>query len=123
MKQTENAEALAVEVDQVVGRLKKMGSKSVRDGMSRFGIPNDNAFGVSVGRIQKLGKELGRNHEFALALWQTGVYEARMLAAFVDDPKLVTPAQMDRWCRDFDNWGIVDTVCFKLFDETPYAWK
>jgi len=91
--------------------------------MLRYGIPNENAFGVSVGKIQKLSKELGRNHELALALWETGFYEARMLAAFVDDPKLVTPAQMDRWCKDFDNWGIVDTVCFKLFDVTPHAWK
>ena len=109
--------------DNVVARLRKLGSKSVRDGMLRFGIPNDNAFGVPVGKIQKLGKELGRDHELALALWETGFYEARMLAAFVDDPKLVTPGQMDRWCKDFDNWGIVDTVCFKLFDQTPHAWK
>jgi 3-methyladenine DNA glycosylase AlkD len=109
--------------DEVLARLKKLGSKSVRDGMLRYGIPNANAFGVSVGKIQKLSKELGRNHELALALWETGFYEARMLAAFVDDPKLVTPAQMDRWCKDFDNWGIVDTVCFKLFDVTPHAWK
>src|ERR1043166_1825555 len=109
--------------DDVVTRLRKLGSKSVRDGMLRYGIPNENAFGISVGKIHKLGKELGRNHELALALWETGFYEARMLAAFVDDPKLVTCAQMDRWCKDFDNWGIVDTVCFKLFDVTPHAWK
>jgi 3-methyladenine DNA glycosylase AlkD len=30
---------------------------------------------------------------------------------------------MDRWCRDFDNWGICDTVCFALFDRTPHAWS
>jgi 3-methyladenine DNA glycosylase AlkD len=29
---------------------------------------------------------------------------------------------MDRWCRDFDNWAICDTLCFHLFDRTPYAW-
>ena len=44
------------------------------------------------------------------------------LTAFVDEPARVTPAQMDRWCRDFDNWGICDTLCFKLFDRTPHAW-
>ena len=46
-----------------------------------------------------------------------------MLAAYVDEPERVTPAQMDRWCRDFDNWGICDTVCFVLFDRTPHAWR
>ena len=45
-----------------------------------------------------------------------------MLASFVDEPARVTPAQMDRWCRDFDNWAICDTVCFHLFDRTPHAW-
>ena len=29
---------------------------------------------------------------------------------------------MDRWCRDFDNWAICDTLCFHLFDRTRYAW-
>ena len=46
-----------------------------------------------------------------------------MLTAFVADPSCVTPAQMDAWCRDFDNWGICDTLCFHLFDKTPHAWK
>jgi 3-methyladenine DNA glycosylase AlkD len=45
-----------------------------------------------------------------------------MLTSFVDQPARVTPAQMDRWCRDFDNWGICDTLCFNLFDRTPHAW-
>ncbi len=46
-----------------------------------------------------------------------------MLTSFVDEPALVTAAQMDRWCRDFDNWGICDTLCFNLFDRTPHAWS
>jgi 3-methyladenine DNA glycosylase AlkD len=46
-----------------------------------------------------------------------------MLAAFLDEPARVTPAQMDRWCRDFDNWAICDTVCFHLFDRTPHAFR
>jgi 3-methyladenine DNA glycosylase AlkD len=72
--------------------------------------------------MKALGKMLGRNHELAAALWETGVYEARMVCSFVADPALITPAQMDRWCRDFDNWGICDTMCFNLFDRTPHAW-
>ena len=30
---------------------------------------------------------------------------------------------MDRWCKDFDNWGIADTVCFALFDRTEHRWS
>jgi 3-methyladenine DNA glycosylase AlkD len=72
--------------------------------------------------MKALRKQLGRSHELASALWDTGCYEARMVASFVDDPAQVTPAQMDRWCKDFDNWAICDTVCFNLFNRTPHAW-
>jgi len=47
------------------------------------------------------------------------VYEARTVAAYVDEPARVTAAQMDRWRRDFGNWAICDTVCFVLSTATP----
>jgi 3-methyladenine DNA glycosylase AlkD len=114
---------ITTQANDVVAALKRVATKTTRDGMLRYAIPNDKAFGVSMSDIQKLAKTIGRNHELALALWETGWYEARMITAFIDEPDRVTKAQMDRWCREFDNWGICDTLCFKLFDRTPYAWS
>jgi len=99
------------------------GSKAVRDGMARFNIPAGNAFGVSMGKIHGLAKKLGKDHELSLALWETGQYEARLLAAYVGEPARVTGAQMDAWCKAFDSWAVVDTVCFALFDRSPHAWS
>jgi 3-methyladenine DNA glycosylase AlkD len=103
--------------------LKRKGSKAGRDGMARYAIPSDRAFGASMKDVQALAKALGRDHAFALSLWDTGFYEARALCAYVDEPARVTAAQMDRWCRDFDNWATCDTLCFALFDRTPHAWR
>jgi 3-methyladenine DNA glycosylase AlkD len=122
-KSTKKKPKNELDVDAVVAKLKRMGNKKTRDGMARYVIPSDKAFGVSVGQIRQLGKELGKNHELALALWETGWYEARMLTAFVDEPDKVTPAQMDRWCKEFDNWAICDTLCFHIWDRTPHAFK
>ncbi|HEX7123717.1 MAG TPA: DNA alkylation repair protein [Gemmatimonadaceae bacterium] len=102
--------------------LERRGTKRNRDGMARYGIVAPKVFGVSVADVRQQAKRLGRDHALALALWKTGWYEARMLAAFVDEPERVTPVQMDRWARAFDNWAITDTVCFHLFDRTPHAW-
>jgi 3-methyladenine DNA glycosylase AlkD len=112
-----------MKVQEVVATLRRMGRKSVRDGMARYAIPSDRAFGIPMGAMQKLAKKIGRDHALAEALWKTGWYEARTVAAFVEDPARVTPAQMDRWCRGFDSWAICDTVCFKLFDRTPHAFR
>ena len=102
--------------------LEKHSSKTTRDSMARYAIPSDHALGVAMRDIKALGKTLGRNHDLALALWDTGVYEARMLASFVGDPARLTSTQMDRWCREFDNWALCDALSFNLFDQTPHAW-
>lgn len=111
------------DVDSAIAWLTRHATRATRDGMARHGVPSDHALGVTMAQMKVLAKEIGRNHALAAALWSTGIYEARMTAALVDDPALVTSAQMDRWCRDFDNWGIVDTVCFALFDKTAPRWE
>jgi 3-methyladenine DNA glycosylase AlkD len=113
---------LRADITSALDWLKRRSSKAGRDAMTRYAIPSDNALGVAMSDIKTLGKMLGPNHRLAAALWDTSVYEARMLASFVDDPAQVTPAQMDRWCRDFDNWALCDALSFNLFDRTPHAW-
>ena len=110
------------QVQSALAWLKRHSKKSTRDGMARFAIPSDHAYGVAMKDIKAFGKTLGRDHALALALWDTGVYEARMLASFVGDPEQLTPAQMDRWCREFDNWAFCDAMSFNLFDRSPHAW-
>jgi 3-methyladenine DNA glycosylase AlkD len=111
------------QVQEALAALEKLSSKKVRDGYSRYGIVAPKSFGVSMAAIQQLSKRIGRDHDLAAGLWDTGWYEARTLTAFVGEPDRVTAAQMDQWARAFDNWAICDTLCFHLFDRTPHAWK
>jgi len=107
-------------VEAVLSTLRRLGDERIREEMGpRYGIrlaDPRKAFGIRMAAMQKVAKGLGRNHDLALALWETGWYEARTVAALIDDPARVTSAQLDRWCREFDNWAICDTACFKLFD-------
>ena len=120
MKRTTTSTTTAADV---IAWLEKHASKKHRDGMARYAIPSDNALGIPVGALKTYAKTLGRHHDLALALWDTGVYEARMLVAWVADPALVTSAQMDAWRADFDSWAISDHLCFHLFDRTPHAFR
>lgn len=112
-----------VDVGQVLAMLRREANPSHREGLGRFGIPDKHALGVPMARIQAIGKRIGRQHALAPVLWDTGVYEARLLVAFVSEPAQLGAMQMDRWCREFDNWAICDTLCFHLFDRTPHAWS
>ncbi len=114
---------------EVLAWLERKGSRRAADGMARYGIETRlRVLGVSVGTMQSLAKRLKREldaeerHALAAELWAAKCYEARILAPLVDDPALVTIAQMDSWARDFDSWAVVDTACFCLFDRSPLAW-
>lgn len=111
------------QVRDVLTWLERRGTRANREGMARYAIGADKAVGVSVGDLRELAKRIGCNHELALALWPTDVYEARMLTPFIADPARVTPALMNRWVKDFDSWAITDALCFHLFDKTPHAWQ
>jgi 3-methyladenine DNA glycosylase AlkD len=92
-------------------------------GMARFGISSQGTLGVPVYVIREIAKAHKRNHALALELWDSGIHEARILATIVDDSKLVTKAQMERWARDFDSWDVCDQACQNLFRYTPFAWE
>ena len=89
----------------------------------RYGIHAASALGVPMAAMKRIARDLGRDHALAAELWASAIYEARIVAALVDEPELVTLEQMDRWCADFDNWALCDTVCFSLFDRAPHAWS
>jgi 3-methyladenine DNA glycosylase AlkD len=112
----------ALRASAVLDRIAPLGSEEARAGMARYGIRTEDAFGVSIYELRKVAKELGRDHELALALWATGNHEARLLASMVDDPAQVTERQMEEWVAEFDSWDVCDQVTSNLFDKTPFAY-
>ena len=102
-------------------KLDAVADRSRLAGMARYGIQTDRALGVAVPDLRRLARSIGTDHALAADLWATEIHEARMLAAMVDDPALVTGTQMEVWVREFDSWDLCDQVCSNLFDRTSLA--
>ncbi len=107
--------------DVVVAYLRSIGTEENRSGMARFGINTASALGIGNSDLRPLARKLKKNHERSLRLWDSGIREARLIAAFTGEPKKVDIDQCRRWAADFDSWEIVDTVA-DLFAETPF-WR
>jgi len=109
--------------EEVIEKLKSLYSPENVKGMARYGInPKDN-LGISIYKLRAIAKEIGKDHELALQLWDSGIHDARLLAVFIEDPVRVTEEQMDSWAADFDSWDVCDQACTSLFDVTPLAWR
>lgn len=110
-------------LETIIARLKSQANPQNVKGMARYGICTTNTLGVPVPVLRELAKTNKRNHPLALDLWKSCIHEARILAAFVDDPQQVTERQMEEWALDFDSWDVCDQVCCHLFDRTPFAYE
>ena len=106
--------------------LKKLNSKAHPDqleGMSKFGMRGEKRLGVAVPELRKMAKEIGKVHMLALKLWKTGIPEAMILAAMVDNPDEVTEHQTEKWVKDIESWDVCDQLCMNLLEKLPFVLK
>jgi 3-methyladenine DNA glycosylase AlkD len=108
---------------RVLARLRELADPGRLPGIARYGIGGATVLGVTVAELRVLARELGRDHELALALWASGVHEARILASMVEEPARADRQQLDDWAAAFDSWDLCDQVCQNLVRHTPAAWS
>jgi 3-methyladenine DNA glycosylase AlkD len=109
-------------VDQALELLQQHARPAELAGMARFGMQTDGRLGVSVPVLRRIGKTLGRDHALALALWDTGIPDAQILAGLVAEPARLTSRQMDAWARSMRSWDVCDGACLNAFVHSPLAW-
>jgi 3-methyladenine DNA glycosylase AlkD len=114
-----------MQVNEVIELLKSKSNPTPENlkGMARYGINTGRALCVSTPDIQKLAKQIGKDHALALQLWEAGWRESRILAAMIDEPARVTGEQMDSWVKDFDSWDVCDAACLHLFSWSSLAFE
>ena len=112
-----------MEYKEIIQQLKSLSNPVAIAGMKRFGIQTKNTFGVSIPHLRKIAKQIGKDHPLAQRLWTSGIHEARILASMVDDPKVMTEKQMEKWVKDFGSWDVCDQCCSNLFDKTSLAYR
>lgn len=108
--------------DQVIELLKSKANPEKLAGMVRFAIQTDQRLGLSIPDLRRMAKDIQPDHQLALELWESGIPEARILAAMIDIPEQATNDQLEAWVKDFNSWDICDQVCDNLFEHTRFAW-
>ena len=71
--------------------------------------------------LKEISKNIGANNALALELFDSGIYEARILCSKIYDPELITEEQMDNWVATFENWEICDSFCMGFFAKSKFA--
>lgn len=107
---------------EIIAQLESLRNERNIAGMARFGIRPARPLGISITTLRPLARQIGRDHALSGELWASGWHEARILAAFIEEPALVTRRLMDARAAAFDSWDLCDQWCLSVFWRTPHAW-
>ena len=88
---------------------------------TKFGINATGSLGVMHAQINEIIKQTAKSNELALELYNSGVYEAKLICGKIFNHKDLSSELMEKWLADFDNWEIVDTFCMQCFSKSELA--
>ena len=87
----------------------------------KFGITAHNSLGIYHKDLKLIAKEIGTNNKLALQLFDSGIYEARILCSKIFRPKDVTEDLLEKWVKTFENWEICDSFCMGIIAKSDFA--
>jgi 3-methyladenine DNA glycosylase AlkD len=112
---------IPMQIDQILAGLEKLGSPEVKKTKERFAITAQNSHGIFLTDLKSFAKQIGRNDDLALELFDTGIYEARLLTSMLFNPKNLTEPLMEKWVKTFENWEICDTFCMGFMGKSKFV--
>ncbi|WP_256759315.1 DNA alkylation repair protein [Cohnella sp. WQ 127256] len=111
---------MTLTLDEVMTQLEEMGTEQTKKTFLRHGA-QEPLFGVLVGDMKKLVKDVKKNQEVANALYATGNSDAMYLAGLTVNPKTITKETLQEWVKLAYWYMISEYTVAKVAAESPYA--
>lgn len=113
-----------MQTKEVIQKLLKLSSqKVIQQKRDKFGIQSNKSLGIYHKDLDRLEKQIGKDTKLAIELFDSGIYEARILCSKIFDPNDLNIKHIQKWVKYFENWEICDSFSMKLFAKSKYALK
>lgn len=112
-------------LNETMARLEALGDEKMRAFNKKRGS-GDNQFGIKMGDIRTVAKKIKADHNLALALWDTGNVEARLLSTLIVAPNSLTVDQLTQMVKSERYTQVADwlySYVIKMHSETEVMRK
>jgi len=110
---------------QVVALLKENQNKRGIENWKKLGDKRGGlkSFGIGLTQLRRIAKQIGRDPKLAEKLWKSDIYDAKIIALLIDDPKQVTREQAEEQVEQLDSGMLVHVFssCDATLAKTPFA--
>jgi 3-methyladenine DNA glycosylase AlkD len=103
---------------EALAKLESLSDPKVKSINYRNGAGH-NQFGVKLGDIRAVAKEIKSDHDLGLLLWKTGNLDARLLSLLIIKPKQLTASEVESFAEDIDSQQLADWVSANILKVHP----
>ena len=104
-------------ITEFIDELKGLSSEALRREYIRNGA-NERVLGLKYTYLQHYKKELGKNSDYAVKLWNTQIPEVQILATMLINEQSLTAELVNEWNNDIDFYLLSDAFIGNVL--TPY---
>ncbi len=115
--------AESLDASQVLDELRTLGRESYKRVMVRNHGVREPCFGVPISALQILRRRIKTNHALALALYDTGNYDAMYLAGMIADDARMTRDDLQRWVDQAYGGCLYGTTVPSVAAGGPHGWE
>lgn len=83
------------------------------------------SYGIGLSQLRKFAKQIGCDHKLAQQLWKSNLYDAKIIALLIDDPKQLTREQVEKQVENLNGGYLahVFSACGATLPKAPFARK
>jgi len=111
---------MALTLEEVMSRLEEMGTEQTKKTFLRHGA-KEPLFGVKIGDMKKLVKDVKKDQQLARDLYDTGNSDAMYLAGLTVDPRTATKEMLQGWARKAQWYTTSEYTIAGVAAESPHA--
>jgi len=104
----------------VLTELKGLGSENIKKILMKHGI-SEPLYGVRIEDLKKIQKKIKKNHELAIQLFDSGVYEAKYLAGLIADESKWTKKDLQKWANNAGSQAIHEYTIAWVSSESKWG--
>jgi 3-methyladenine DNA glycosylase AlkD len=79
------------------------------------------SFGIGLTQLKQLARKIKRDHKLALELWESDVYDARIMGILIDEPARITIEQVEKQIKNCSYWLLSHIYCSCLLKKVSFA--
>jgi 3-methyladenine DNA glycosylase AlkD len=110
-------------VQDVLELLEKNKDPRGIENWKKIGSNKMNSYGIGLTKLKTLCKKIGRDHKLAAELWKINEYDVKMVSMLIDDPALVTEAQINKQVKEMGKGMFAHVFCTVLMAKLPFLKK